>query len=397
MHGVAVFVKGSDMLESLKNAPLPLDLFPPMAQKALQPETPKPMKMMAANGALPLPPETLILLWYQLSFERDPEITAAVAETVHSFDSVILADLATRDLPVSVLDWLSKSNSENAVLEKIILNSKTDDATIMDLAAVTTKDLVDLIAANQVRILRAPEIIDKIYANPAARMATIDKLIAFAQEHALDLSAFKALQDFMASKNSGEAESGLSDDEFEAMISKSATRAAEETQESEESLRNIQPLDATADAAENETPEQTERRLTHAQKVERMNAPQRVRLALLGDREDRAILLRDTRRIVYMSVIKSPKISIGEVAQICASKSMPDEIISYIAQRRDWIRYYPIVVALVNNPKCPLADSVGFMRQLRLNDLKNLQKSKSIPAQLARQAQMLFKQKNERR
>ena len=36
------------MLESLKNTPLPLESFPPMAQKALQPETPKPMKMMAA-------------------------------------------------------------------------------------------------------------------------------------------------------------------------------------------------------------------------------------------------------------------------------------------------------------------------------------------------------------
>ena len=76
---------------------------------------------------------------------------------------------------------------------------------------------------------------------------------------------------------------------------------------------------------------------------------------------------------------------------------MRDEIIGYIAQRRDWIRYYPIVVALVNNPKCPLSESVGMMRQLRLNDLKNLQRSKSIPAHLARQAQMLYRQKMEHR
>ena len=174
------------MLESLKNTPLPLESFPPMAQKALQPETPKPMKMMAANGALPLPPDTLILLWYQLSFESDPEIRGAVTETVRTFDEAIMVDLASRDLPESVIDWLSKTSTENAVLEKIILNPKTNDATIMDLAAVTTRDLVDLIAANQTRIMRAPDIIDKIYANPASRMATVDKLVAFAKEQGVN-------------------------------------------------------------------------------------------------------------------------------------------------------------------------------------------------------------------
>lgn len=381
------------MLESLKNTPLPLESFPPMAQKALQPETPKPMKMMAANGALPLPPDTLILLWYQLSFESDPEIRGAVTETVRTFDEAIMVDLASRDLPESVIDWLSKTNTENAVLEKIILNPKTNDATIMDLAAVTTRDLVDLIAANQTRIMRAPDIIDKIYANPASRMATVDKLVAFAKEHQLDLSPFKALQDFISAKDAHDDEPGLSDEEFEAVIASSAA-TVEKQETGEAALRNLKSLDeADADAS----PEEQTKRITRAQRIERMNAPQRVRLALMGDREDRSILLRDTRRIVYMSVIKSPKMSLGEVGQICASKSMPDEVIAYIAQRRDWVRYYPIVVALVNNPKCPLSEAVGFMRQLRLNDLKNLQKSKSIPAQLARQAQMMFKQKNERK
>lgn len=381
------------MLESLKNNPLPLESFPPMAQRALQPETPKPMKMMAAGGALPLPPDTLILVWYQLSFESDPEISAAVAETVRTFDEAIMTDLASRDLPESVLDWLSKTSAENAVLEKIILNPKTNDATIMDLAAVTTRDLVDLIAANQTRIMRAPDIIEKVYMNPAARMATVDKLVAFAQEHEIDLSPFKALQDFILAKDAPDDEPGLSDEEFEAVVASSAA-TVEKLESGEAALRNLKSLEeADAEAS----PEEKIKRITRAQRIERMNAPQRVRLALMGDREDRSILLRDTRRIVYMSVIKSPKMSLGEVGQICASKSMPDDVIAYIAKRRDWVRYYPIVVALVNNPKCPLSESVGFMRQLRLNDLKNLQKSKSIPAQLARQAQMMFKQKNERK
>ncbi len=381
------------MLESLKNQPLSMDAIPAAAQKPLQPETPKPLKLMAAKGALPLPPETLILVWYQLSFETDPDITAAVAETVASFDAGILANLAAHDFPESVLDWLAKSTTDETVLEKIILNPKTHDATLMDLAAIASRNTVDLIAENQVRILRSPEIIEKIYLNPAARMATVDKLIALAREHQIEFASLKALQEAMQTKDFVDDKPGLSDEEFEAVLAQSSKESAAEKTDSDENLRDLKPIEDTTE----ESTEEAQHRLTRSQIIDRMNAPQRVRLALMGSREDRSILLRDTRRIVYMSVIKSPKMSLGEVGSIASSKSMPDEIIGYIAQRRDWIRYYPIVVALVNNPKCPLSESVGMMRQLRLNDLKNLQRSKSIPAQLARQAQMLYRQKMEHR
>ena len=381
------------MLESLKNQPLSMDAIPAAAQKPLQPETPKPLKLMAAKGALPLPPETLILVWYQLSFETDPDITAAVAETVASFDAGILANLAAHDFPESVLDWLAKSTTDETVLEKIILNPKTHDATLMDLAAIASRNTVDLIAENQVRILRSPEIIEKIYLSPAARMATVDKLIALAREHQIEFASLKALQEAMQTKDFVDDKPGLSDEEFEAVLAQSSKESAAEKTDSDENLRDLKPIEDTTE----ESTEEAQHRLTRSQIIDRMNAPQRVRLALMGSREDRSILLRDTRRIVYMSVIKSPKMSLGEVGSIAASKSMPDEIIGYIAQRRDWIRYYPIVVALVNNPKCPLSESVGMMRQLRLNDLKNLQRSKSIPAQLARQAQMLYRQKMEHR
>ena len=381
------------MLESLKNQPLSMDAIPAAAQKPLQPETPKPLKLMAAKGALPLPPETLILVWYQLSFETDPDITAAVAETVASFDAGILANLAAHDFPESVLDWLAKSTTDETVLEKIILNPKTHDATLMDLAAIASRNTVDLIAENQVRILRSPEIIEKIYLNPAARMATVDKLIALAREHQIEFASLKALQEAMQTKDFVDDKPGLSDEEFEAVLAQSSKESAAEKTDSDENLRDLKPIEDTTE----ESTEEAQHRLTRSQIIDRMNAPQRVRLALMGSREDRSILLRDTRRIVYMSVIKSPKMSLGEVGSIASSKSMPDEIIGYIAQRRDWIRYYPIVVALVNNPKCPLSESVGMMRQLRLNDLKNLQRSKSIPAQLARQAQMLYRQKLEQR
>ena len=68
------------MLESLKNLPLSLDQIPAAAQKPLNPEAPKPIKMMAAKGALPITPDALLLVWYQLSFDPDPDIAAAIKD-----------------------------------------------------------------------------------------------------------------------------------------------------------------------------------------------------------------------------------------------------------------------------------------------------------------------------
>ena len=377
------------MLESLKNLPLPLEQIPAAAQKPLNPEAPKPLKMMAAKGALPIPPDTMLLVWYQLSFDADPEISAAIKETVNNFDPDLIVDLAAKDYPESVLDWLSKTSNDPRVYEKIALNNKTHDATLMDLAAFAPREIVEIIANNHVRILRSPEIIEKIYSNPASRMATIDRLLALAKEHDIVIPGLKAIQDALNEPIPNDVP-GLTDEEFEAVMVETVQAAATEKQEGLENL-HVQSIEEQEAA---ESVEQKERRLTRSQIIERMNAPQRMRLAMLGTREDRNILIRDSRRVVYMSVIQSPKISLGEVSSFATSKSMPDEVISYIAGRRDWVRYYPVVVSLVNNPKCPLADSVGFIKQLRPNDLKALQKSKSVPTQLARQAQMLYRQKS---
>ena len=378
------------MLESLKNLPFEIDALPAAAQKPTAPETPKQLKLMAANGALPIPPDALIYVWYQLSFDADEEITAAVKETVSSFDSAILVELAQKELPDCILDWLAKTTQNPAVLENIVLNPKTHDATIMELAVRAPKEITEIIANNHIRILRSPEIIEKLYNNPSTRMATIDKLLALAKEHNLEIPNLKMVQDAHA-EVAKDDNPGLSDEEFE-MVMKQAVQESEA--EKPQGLENLREAKSIEDEEAAQTTEQKTRRLTKSQLIERMNAPQRIKLALLGSKEDRTILLRDTRRVVYMSVIQSPKMTIGEVNSIASSKSMPDEIISYIAQRRDWVRYYPVVVALVNNPKCPLTESVAFLKQLRPNDLKNLQKSKSVPTQLSRQAQMLLRQKN---
>ena len=384
----AVFKGRFFMLESLKNLPFTIDKLPAQAQKAANPDAPLPLKMMAAKGALPVPPDALIYVWYQLSFAPEDEVKAAVKETVCTFDNDLMADQATKDLPECILDWLAKTTDCPAVLEKLVLNPKTHDATVMDLAATAPKEIIEIISNNHVRLLRSPEIIEKIYYNPNTRMATVDKLLALAKEHNIEIPNLKNVQD--AAEEIVDDKPGLSEEEFEQIPKESNAQAIAEKPEGVENLNNIESID---DMEEKQSEPEQQKRLSRTQLIDKMNAPQRIRLALVGSREDRSILIRDTRRVVYMNVIKSPKISIGEVSSIATSKSMPDEIIQYITTRRDWIRYYPIVVSLVNNPKCPLASSMTFLKQLRVNDLKMLTKSKSVPAALTRTAVSMLRNK----
>ena len=125
------------------------------------------------------------------------------------------------------------------------------------------------------------------------------------------------------------------------------------------------------------------------QKIDAMTASQKMRLAALGGKEDRSILLRDSKKVIHMAAIRSPKITAAEASKLASNRSLPDGVVSYISKKREWIRYYPVVVALVNNPKCPLSDAMGFLKKLRSFDLGALQRNKNIPSQLARQAKML--------
>ena len=213
------------------------------------------------------------------------------------------------------------------------------------------------------------------------------------KENKVELVGLKALQDAINSTDFADDAPGMSDEEFEAILAQSAEESAKEEAELKKEEANLNKPAATPEKSNDADVDENGRKLSRQQLIDRMNAPQRVRLALMGTREDRNILLRDSRRIVYMAVITSPKMSIGEVSAIAANKGMADDIIGYVAKRRDWVRNYPIVVALANNPKCPLGEALSFLKQLRINDLKQLGRSKSISATLARQAQALFRQK----
>ena len=68
---------------------------------------------------------------------------------------------------------------------------------------------------------------------------------------------------------------------------------------------------------------------------------------------------------------------------------MPEGVIAYIADQREWLRHYQVKLNLVNNPKMPLQKSIRLLNFLQPRDLQQLARNRNVPGTLARQAKVL--------
>ncbi len=137
-----------------------------------------------------------------------------------------------------------------------------------------------------------------------------------------------------------------------------------------------------------------EQRQNLYQKILKMTVPEKIHLAMLGNREARNILIHDRNKIISMAVLRSPKISNSEILNFAQQKNTPDDVVQTISKNRIWMRNYLIKLAIVSNPKTPLSVAIKFLDHLHDKDLQALYRSKNVPSVLAQAAgRILFKRK----
>jgi hypothetical protein len=122
------------------------------------------------------------------------------------------------------------------------------------------------------------------------------------------------------------------------------------------------------------------------QRIAGLNVAKRIALAMKGTREERAILIRDPNRIVTAAVMSSPKMNDTEVAAIAKMQNVSEDVLRTIAKNRGWLKNYSVVLAVVKNPKTPVAMSMNLMMRLSEKDLKLLTTDRNVPDALRTQA-----------
>lgn len=118
------------------------------------------------------------------------------------------------------------------------------------------------------------------------------------------------------------------------------------------------------------------------QKLSKMTFSERLKAASKGSREVRAILIRDPSKMIAMAVLTSPKLTEQEVETFARMGNVAEDVLRYIGSKRQWLKNYGIVLALVKNAKTPLGMSLNMMNRLNDRDLQGLSTDRNVPEAL---------------
>jgi hypothetical protein len=144
-------------------------------------------------------------------------------------------------------------------------------------------------------------------------------------------------------------------------------------------------------------PAHPERRDTALMKISRLDIKGRIALAMRGSKEERAILIRDSTKLVAVAVLESPKVSESEVETFATQKNVLEAVLRTIPLKRKFMKNYSIMRNLVSNPRTPLDVSLTLMKNLLVHDLKNLAGNKEVTDTIRKLALRMYNQKMAKR
>ena len=387
----------------------------PVVKAIIEGSAPQPARLAAARGLLPLPQQDLLEVLVALSNNSDAEIAEAANETLQSEgpDELLIAAKADETAPTVLAYLANQTEAKREIHEALILNSNTPDEALAVLASAT-KDgpLLELVALNQQRLVRFPQLIEAILGNAgrtaeAERRARETKKEFFEKERGarqiadeLRARGKTAAAEFFESAELTSASGNLSvedawiiaehievsDSDIDDSWLPSERYEEFAFESSEQIAANIQRV---IEGENLEGGEVTAERVSLIRRIMLMNTRDRMKLAMKGDREARSILIRDANKVVCSAVINNPRITEQEIENISAMRTISDEVLRLIALNRSWARSYPIIHNLARNPRTPIPTAIGILPRIRTKDLLNLSQSRNVSEAVRRQAHRL--------
>ena len=362
----------------------------------------------AAKGALPLTAveslEILVYLTQNPLFGQDARMTLARWEVTSAIE--VLSNAAAP--PEVLLYFWQEENRRPSLMPTLIQNPAIPENSLIELASQASREVVAMLLASA-RARANAGVIEALLTNEHLTPAEVQELRgapappaqesqsavpqeidpeaeaahqAFHQEHAAEIAAAQDKPFELAAEEPSPPDGADGQTQELAVEQPDATAAA-----------------AMAGPARNsvdEFEEAEQKRLTILQRISKLNVGQRIKLGFIGSREERAILIRDTARLVQNAVLNSPKVSDPEVEAFAAAKNLQESVFREIARQRRFLKLYPVVRNLVNNPKCPLDISLTLIKTLMVYDLKSLRHNKNVPDTIRKVAAKLYQEKASR-
>jgi hypothetical protein len=358
----------------MPECPLPIDALPKPLHKHVDGAAPLPLRMMGAKGLVPAvaPGDLATMLWF-LTYDAEPRVRETAARTAEGLpDRIWSVALRSEGLRGPVLDWLAdRFAAREAALELVLLNPSTPDETVARLAPSVPQRLADIVRQNELRLLRHDDIVRGLCRNPSALASTIDGACDFCVRNGLVLLDVPQIVEAFRRIHGKDPVPHPAEDSAAGLMAEYQDVLAQELEEG---------------AQRQETPEEVQKKLTVTQRIMRMSVAEKIKLATLGNREARTILLRDANKLVSLAAAQSPRITDGEILGLAHSKTSSADVLRYIYDNREFLKNYSIRVALVRNPKVPLPTALKFLPTLQEKDIKELSRDRNVPVTVQAQA-----------
>ncbi|MCU0241535.1 MAG: hypothetical protein MUF51_03825, partial [Vicinamibacteria bacterium] len=127
----------------------------PLVEQFYKGRVPRELRLMAAQGALPLKTADLSELLLYLRTDPDEEISQTAAQSLIALPAQeVLALAHDRGTVPAVLAWILADRSEHELRAATLQNTSTEDEAIEILVADLPAELAELVVINQVRLLR---------------------------------------------------------------------------------------------------------------------------------------------------------------------------------------------------------------------------------------------------
>ncbi len=328
-------------------------------------DAPLRVRLIAARGLAPIVPAEMLQILVMLCNDKDASVSGQARETLAGWsEEEITRQLSDSACAPCILEHFAVTRSSDVIREAIIGNRATPPGAIARLAQVVPARLLELMLDNRVRLLQSPEILQNLKLNPSATPEILRQVLEIEQEF------FSGKHQSYAVGSAGRAAETVE-----------APAAPEEEILPEDLILEGLPVDANA------------RDSALSDRLRKMTVPQKVRLALVGPREARAVLVRDTNRLVSLSVLQSPKLSDSEIESYASMRNVSDDVLRQIGSSRELTKTYAVAHALVKNPKTPPMIAQRMLTRLTTRDLSLLIRDRGIPEIVRRSAQQMLSQR----
>ncbi len=338
-----------------------------------------------AAGFLPLPQDELIAVLAYLAAHGEESVQQTARTSLGEVPARSLAAFASNEnAPPEHLEMLLRATDDPPVLESLTRNRAVSDFAVEELARRADPEIQEVIAINHARLLRSPQILDALEANPALTPDVRRRILETREE----FFAKKARQQQEAPRTQE-----LFDDD-EAIANLPVTpildlleRAAAEEAAGSPSPPSPEPL---------ELEKKDEGKMSVFSRILTMSVSEKVQLAFKGGKSERMVLIRDRNRLVCSAVMRNPRINEQEIESIAAMRNLDDEVLRLIAMKRDWMAKYNILLSLARNPKCPIGIVLPLINRLTLRDLKGLKDDKGVSEAVRTAARKAFVQRSQK-